>query len=163
MIGSKLASILDSFGATLFGCDPKGIPADLPFVKPIEWSNIPKKNDVVLLTCTHNESSHEMVNEQWLSRCEGMILINCARGKLIHYPSVLSALDGGQLMAIGLDVFPMEPHHDLHAVQHFDNILFTPHAAGYHPFLSSQIRETLFEIVNAWSNGRMLKHEVLEG
>ena len=103
-----------------------------------------------------------MVNQDWLSQCQSMILINCARGKLIHYPSTLLSIEKGNLKGLGLDVFPIEPHTDMQAVSRLENVIFTPHAAGYHPYLSEQISETLFQLVDSWLKELSLPYEVLE-
>ena len=153
VIGIRLCTVLHSLGATLYGVDPLGVPDSLPFVVSSTFQELPSLVDATLLTCTHNPSTHQMVSHEWLGRCHGMTLVNCARGKLVNVEAALTAVQTHNIDFLGLDVFPNEPFTALnHAVQ-FPNVVCTPHAAGYHPRLGSQIQSGLINIVSSWIKG----------
>ena len=153
VIGTRLCEVLHFLGAEVYGVDPTGIPVGLPFVKAATFQELPTVVDATLLSCTHNASSHQMVNAEWLGQCNEMTLINCARGKLVDVEASLQALSGRKLDFLGVDVFPQEPYPDLSSVTKHGNVLCTPHAAGYHPALGTQIQTSLINIVSKWSKG----------
>ena len=144
VIGSRLIEVLKTFGADVVAFDPLGIPEGIAECSFEEMARC----DVVLLACNLNPSTQFMVDSQWLSTVkEGLILINCARGKLVDATAALDAVHDGKLGFLGLDVFPEEPYPYLHRMNDHANVFFTPHAAGYHPHLAKQIREGLVDIV----------------
>ena len=151
VIGTKLCTLLSDLGAEVFGVDPKGIPDGLQGIAPTTFEALPTLVDATLLTCTHNETTHQMVNSDWLRQCTEMTLVNCARGKLVDVDAALHALDNGQIQFLGLDVFPKEPFSDLQTFVARPNVLCTPHAAGYHPKLGVQIQEQLLNIIMRWA------------
>lgn len=160
VIGQRLVQVLQSMGATVLGCDPHLSSEQVPDVPSVEWVDIPHQADVVLFACSHTKSSHQMVNNVWLSQCQNMVLINCARGKILDFESAMRALDLGQLAFLGLDVFPEEPFMNMERCRSRSNLLFTPHAAGYHPQLAKQIREGLMEIAENWIESHTVPFEL---
>ena len=162
VIGRRLCTVLHSLGATVYGVEPLGIPVDLPFVTGCQFQELPFLVDATLLACTHESSTHFMVNSEWLETCNQMTLINCARGKLVEVSSALESVDIGKLAFLGLDVFPEEPYPDLKVAVSRPNVLCTPHAAGYHPNLGVQIQSGLLNIVSRWCNGDSIPYVVKE-
>ena len=159
VIGKQLVSVLQYMGANVFGCDPYASDV-LPTIPRLSFSEVPECADVVLFACNLNESTYEMVNKRWLERCHNMILINCARGQLINFDDVVDGLKKDKLSFVGLDVFPEEPFSNLSMCTDFTNVLFTPHAAGYHPQIAKLIREGLLELVQNWIQSGSVPHEL---
>ncbi|MBM3918803.1 MAG: 3-phosphoglycerate dehydrogenase [Sphingomonadales bacterium] len=56
----------------------------------------------------------------------GAVLINCSRGGIIDEEALLDALDSGQLLAAGLDVFSHEPTPNIRLLNH-PRISVSPH------------------------------------
>ena len=55
------------------------------------------------------------------------ILLNCARGEIIHTADVAEALRSGALRGYGTDVLDEEPPSENHPLTHLPNCLVTPH------------------------------------
>jgi glycerate dehydrogenase len=71
-----------------------------------------------------------MVNRALLSRMKPTsLLINAARGNLVHEQDLANALDQGVLAGAALDVLSSEPPPADHPLLHAKNCLLTPHFA----------------------------------
>ena len=60
----------------------------------------------------------------------GSFLINTARGGLVCETDLVEALRSRRIAGAGLDVFEQEPPAKNNVLFSFDNVIFTPHAAG---------------------------------
>ena len=58
------------------------------------------------------------------------ILINAGRGDVIHEPELVQALQEGEILGVGLDVFAEEPLPMDHPLLAMDNAFLTPHTAA---------------------------------
>lgn len=96
--------------------------------------------DVVSLHCPLTEHSRHLINADNLARMKaGALLVNCARGGVIDEEAALAALRDGRLAGLAVDVLPVEPPRDGHAL--IDalnetprlNLLVTPHSAWITP------------------------------
>jgi D-3-phosphoglycerate dehydrogenase / 2-oxoglutarate reductase len=58
-------------------------------------------------------------------------LINCARGPILDEVALLAALRAGTLAGAALDVFDPEPPSPAHPLFAMENVVATPHAAGF--------------------------------
>ncbi len=61
------------------------------------------------------------------------VLINVARGPLVDETALVTALTTGQIRGAGLDVFETEPLPLDHPLQQLENVILSPHCAGYTP------------------------------
>ena len=59
------------------------------------------------------------------------ILINTARGPVIEETALVKALEENWIAGAGLDVFEVEPTTAENPLMQFDNIVVTPHTAGF--------------------------------
>lgn len=58
-------------------------------------------------------------------------LINCSRGGVVEEPDLIKALRDGTIAGAGLDVFVQEPLPSDHPFFAMENVILTPHSAGY--------------------------------
>ena len=61
------------------------------------------------------------------------ILVNTARGAIVDEAALMEALTTRRIAGAGLDVFETEPLPAGHPLTNFENVVFTPHAAGITP------------------------------
>ncbi len=59
-------------------------------------------------------------------------LINVARGGVVDEPALIHALEQGQIAGAALDVFGEEPLPGDHPFWTMENVVITPHTAGFH-------------------------------
>jgi len=68
------------------------------------------KSDVISLHVPYNEETHHLLDEKEFSQMkDGVVIINTARGGLIHNTPLLKALESGKVYWAGLDVLEEEP------------------------------------------------------
>jgi phosphoglycerate dehydrogenase-like enzyme len=72
-------------------------------------------------------------------------LINVARGGVVDEPALVAALQRGEIAGAALDVFSQEPLPEDHPFWTLDNVLLTPHTAGFHVGYADQALPTVEE------------------
>jgi phosphoglycerate dehydrogenase-like enzyme len=87
--------------------------------------------DVVVLTVPLTPDTEGMVDAEFLAALpDGALLVNVARGKVVHTDALLAELTSQRLRA-ALDVVDPEPLPAGHPLWTAPNVLITPHAAGH--------------------------------
>lgn len=88
------------------------------------------QSDVISLHCPLTADNHAFVNASLLSRVKrGALLINTARGQLLHEADVAAALEEGRLGGAALDVLSTEPPAADNPLLRAPNCIITPHIA----------------------------------
>jgi D-3-phosphoglycerate dehydrogenase len=156
-IGGHVARLLRAFDAHVICYDPviskdaaAAVGAELVDLEPLL-----SQSDIISLHAPMGPQTQGMINRKSLSLVKkGAIFVNLARGGLMEsLDVVLEALNSGQLSAVGLDVFPVEPPDTSHPIFQHPRVVCTPHALG----LSVKGAQAIFEMA---SRGMA---EVLEG
>jgi D-3-phosphoglycerate dehydrogenase len=161
VIGRRMADVLENLGATLLGCDPRGLPDG---VHPHTLLELMEKCDILSLHCDLHAGTEGLVSAELLDHARpGLFLVNTARGGLLDLPAALHALEKGRLGGMALDVFPHEPWPGLDSVRQHEDLLCLPHAAGFAPDLAARIREGVTAAVTAHAAGQPLPFALTEG
>lgn len=85
-------------------------------------------SDVITLHCNLTPENTGMINRESIAKMKSsVILINNARGQLIHEQDVADALNDGQMAAAGLDVVYTEPIRPDNPLLRAKNCIITPH------------------------------------
>ena len=155
VIGRRMAEVLKLLGARVVGVDPF---ATVDGIEQVPLMQAVKGADVLTLHCNLTAENRGMVGEALLNRASpGMVLVNTARGPLVHWKSAVTALDAGQLRGIYLDVFEEEPWPHLSARA---GMLMTPHSAGFHQGLCDSLTQELEMTVQAFVDGKKIPYSV---
>ena len=89
------------------------------------------ESDFVSLHSPASPATNQMINRQTLSLMKPTaILVNTARGELIHEADLLDALKNKVIGGAGLDTFDQEPP-QVNAFQGLPNLIITPHMGAY--------------------------------
>ena len=129
-IGSTLAKYANDLNWQIFGYDPYLPPSPL---NNCSLDNLLKNSDVVSihtpLTKHGNHPTYQLFYQKTLSSLkDDALLINSARGEIIHQDDLIQAINQKNIKAV-LDVFPFEPTIDKLLLDKLT--LATPHIAGY--------------------------------
>ena len=79
----------------------------------------------------------------------GAIILNCARGEIVHTVDVVEALKSGRLGGYGTDVLDEEPPSPDHPLLHLPNCVVTPHIGSRtHESVQRQATKAVQNLIN---------------
>ena len=109
-------------------------PELYPGVEFAELADIYRESDVVSVHLRLSPETRDFVGAEQLALMKpGAILINTARGAIVHEGALIAALELGRIRGAGLDVFAAEPLPSGHPFTRLENVVLTPHCAGITP------------------------------
>jgi lactate dehydrogenase-like 2-hydroxyacid dehydrogenase len=95
----------------------------------VGFDELLEQSDVISLHCPLTAETHHLLGEKEMEKMkQGAIIINTARGAVIHEKVLVRYLQNGKLGGAGLDVFEEEPVITPELFQ-MDNVVLTPHTA----------------------------------
>ena len=102
-----------------------------------------EQGDVVSLHVNLSDETRELINRERLSKMkDGVVILNCARGEIIHTQDVIDALHAGKIGGYGTDVLDVEPPPPDHPMLNAPNTVITPHI-GSRTFESVERQATM--------------------
>lgn len=156
-IGSIVSRVLRAFGASVVTHDPYADAAVVSAdgVELVTLDELLTRSSVVSLHARLTPETHHMLNARNLALMpHGAVLVNSARGGLLDYAPLPDLLRSGQLGALALDVYDIEPPPADWPLFSAPNVVMTPHLAG----ATRQTAERAASITAA-DIGRYLSHE----
>ncbi len=139
-----------SFAKKLRGFDVEVICYDIQTdvgdenCKQVSLQELQEKSDVLSLHTPFNTLSHNMINEEFITRfSKPFWLINTARGTAVVTKDLATALQNGKILGAGLDVLEYEKGSFENLFEnntlpeafeyliHSENVLLSPHVAGW--------------------------------
>ncbi len=133
-IGSRLATLAKAFDIRVIAVknDPSkgGEAADEVHSQDKLLELLPGA-DIIALTCPLTPETEKLIGaDAFAAMKPAARLINVARGKVVDEPSLIDALQSGQIAAAGLDCFVDEPLAESSPLWKMNNALITPHTGG---------------------------------
>jgi D-3-phosphoglycerate dehydrogenase len=112
---------------------PGGSAGDVvPGVERVDLDTLLGRSDVVTLHVPSTPATRHLLDGPRLAALRrGAIIINCSRGAVVDLDALVSALRGGHLGGVGLDVFEPEPLPSDHPLLSMPDVIVTPHVAFY--------------------------------
>ena len=135
-IGTNVANYAKAMNMKICAYDP-----NMKISKDIEahdnYQNVLKKSDIVLISVHLDDSTENMVNEEWFELMKtGCYFINISRGEIVVEDALIKALEENKVKAAGLDVLRDEISTNikeskiLNYSKNHENLVITPHIAG---------------------------------
>ena len=163
-IGRKTAQIAHGFGMHILAVDKcRTIELeDLLQVHYVELDELLAKSDIITLHLPALPDTKHMINAEAFSKMkDGVVLVNTARGELIHSHDLLDALNSGKVKYALLDVLEHEHHFEENKelINH-PNVITTPHTAFYAEESMTNMYEDAFESIDQFMAGEVPAHVV---
>ena len=133
-IGRQTAKRAQAFDLHVIAHDPYVDPsiADLINVELVSFDELFERSDYLSVHVPQNEETTHLVNERALSLMKSnAVLVNTCRGPVIDEESLYNVLASGRIRGAGLDVFDVEPTPSDNPILGLDNVVMTPHIAGF--------------------------------
>jgi len=140
-IGSEAARIFSSLESSVSYWDRRRKPEVEHALKIsyMELDDLLKTSDVVIVSIALTESTRKLIGKREISMLKkGAILVNVSRGAVVDEAGLIERLETGEIRA-ALDVFEAEPIGKEHPLSKMENVVLTPHLAG---FTEEALRET---------------------
>ncbi len=130
-IGRRVGELAHALGMEVLACSVH--PDSPPDYRPFAWQSLEAifaEADVISLHCPLDEQSQGMVNRARIGTMKrSALLINTARGGLVHERDLADALNAGRIAAAAVDVLSREPPAEDNPLLAAKNCLITPHLA----------------------------------
>ncbi|MBP5796686.1 MAG: 2-hydroxyacid dehydrogenase [Bacteroidales bacterium] len=157
-IGRMVAGMLQPFGAKVLYTDVfrqnEKVEAELGLTYCESFSAMLPLCDILSFHCPLTKENTEILNKSTLSLMkEGAIVVNTARGKLIHPDDLYEALQSGHLMGAALDTHYEEPLKMDCRLMDLDNVIMTPHIGGLSHEAFSQMLQKAMTNIKAFEEG----------
>jgi D-3-phosphoglycerate dehydrogenase len=133
-IGRQTAKRARAFDLHVIACDPYVDPsiADLLNVELVPFEELLERSDYISVHVPQNEETTGMIDETAFAKMKrNAILINTCRGPVVDEHALYNALSTGRIRGAGLDVFEVEPTPADNPLLQLDNVVMTPHIAGF--------------------------------
>lgn len=135
-IGIKVVQRLHNWEMRILGYDPY-VSVDRAReigVIPVDLNTLLVESDVVSLHVVITPENRRMLGkEQFAKMKKGSFLVNTSRGEAIDEGALIEALETGHLAGAALDVTNPEPPRLNYRLIQMENVLVTPHTAGWNP------------------------------
>jgi len=133
-IGTALIPVLRAFGMHVIACDPLLTPERahaLGCELAQDFRAVLPRADLLTVHVPLTPENRGLIGADELAALpHHAIVINCARGGIVDEHALVSALDAGEIMAAGTDVFDGEPPRRDHPFFAREDMILAPHTGG---------------------------------
>jgi D-3-phosphoglycerate dehydrogenase / 2-oxoglutarate reductase len=136
-IGKAVTRRARAFGMKIYGTDI--VPIDHVFlaetdIQMIDLKSLLSNSDFISVNCDLNPTSYHLINQETLACAKpGAVLINTARGPIVHEVALIESLQSGRLAGAALDVFEHEPLPLESPLMKMENVMLAPHNSNSSP------------------------------
>ena len=138
--GEAFAKVLSGFDVTMLGYDINKTGFGGKFIREADLEQICRYADVISFHVPLSDDTKHMANEVFFDKLENKpFIINTSRGNVVETTALIKALQTGKIKGAALDVLENEKLETLSEIEKLqldfllnqDNVLITPHIAGY--------------------------------
>jgi phosphoglycerate dehydrogenase-like enzyme len=163
-IGGEIARRGLAFGMRVLAVDPmqeQAPPGVAALWKPERLSDLLVQSDYVVVAAPHTPETAGMFRRRQFQQMKRTAyFINIGRGALVNLADLTAALRAGELAGAGLDVFETEPLPAEHPLWGMENVILTPHVAGYSPRIAERHLALLLDNIGRFYRGETLRNVV---
>lgn len=154
-IGGEIARRAAAWGMEVIGVkrDPGSYDGEVARVfAPERLVEAAAQADVIVSVLPDTPATRGLVGREALSALGAGWFVNVGRGTVVAEDDLVWALDEGELIGAGLDVFEHEPLPDASPLWDHPRVVITPHTGGLSPMYGPRLAE-IFRINLAAFNG----------
>ncbi|MEM4830558.1 MAG: NAD(P)-dependent oxidoreductase, partial [Zestosphaera sp.] len=132
-VGSEVAKLFRALGAEVvyWSRSRKTEVEHALDIKYVEFEELLRSSDVVVVAIALAPETRGLISHKEFSLMKpGAILVNVSRGLVVDEEALVKALEEGRVRA-GLDVYSVEPLPRDSQLVRLDNVVLTPHIAGF--------------------------------
>lgn len=163
-IGSEVARRGRAFHMRVLAVDPQHTQAPEGVVsvwKPDRLPELLAASDFVVIAAPHTPETEKLFRRpQFRQMKRTAFFINIGRGAIVDLADLVAALSARDIAGAGLDVFETEPLPSDHPLWHMENVIITPHVAGYSPRIAERHLGVLLENIHRFRSGTPLQNVV---
>lgn len=134
-IGQAVAKMMSGFGVKMVAYDPylpENIFDEMGVKHALVADEIYAEADIISVNMLLNDETYHIIGSESIEKMkDGIIIVNTARGALIHLESVTKGLQSGKIGAVGIDVWEEEPVLADAPILKDNNAIVSPHSAFY--------------------------------
>jgi phosphoglycerate dehydrogenase-like enzyme len=137
---------------------PEGVVA---IWKPERLPELLAASDFVVIAAPHTPQTEKMFRRaQFRQMKKSAFVINIGRGAIVDLADLTAALEAKEIAGAGLDVFETEPLPAEHPLWKMENVILTPHVAGYSPRIAERHLGVLLDNIRRFRAGESLRNVV---
>jgi phosphoglycerate dehydrogenase-like enzyme len=159
-IGAEIARRGLAFGLGVLAVDPVQTQAPdgvAQLWRPERLPDLLAASDFVVIAAPHTPQTYKLFRRPQLRQMKrSAYLINVGRGAIVDLADLTAALEAGEIAGAGLDVFEIEPLPADHLLWKMENVILTPHVAGYSPRIAERHLGVLLENLRRFQGGEPL-------
>lgn len=138
--GSSFAKLLEPFEVTVLAHDKYKTGFSNHFVKEVSLEQVLEEAEVISFNVPLTSETHHLLNLDFIAQLKRQpIILSACRGKVINTDDLITGLREGRVSGACLDVLENEKlasytgseQQRLATLLDFDNVIVTPHIAGY--------------------------------
>jgi phosphoglycerate dehydrogenase-like enzyme len=163
-IGSEIAHRALAFGMRVVAVDPASTtpPAGVASVwPPSELPRLLGESDFVVVAAPHTPQTEGLFRRQQFQTMKSTAyFINIGRGAIVRLADLVDSLHAREIAGAALDVYETEPLPSDHPMWRLENVILTPHIAGYSPRIAQRHLEVLLDNIRRFQAGETLRNIV---
>ena len=163
-IGAEVARRGAACGMRVIAVDvkPKQPPPGVGVVLPFEELDaLLGEADFVVICAPHTPATEGLFRREKFERMKrDAVLINIGRGVIVNLTDLNAALEEGRIAGAALDVFEVEPLPADNPLWLRDNVIITPHVAGFSPRIAERHLAVLLDNIERFRKGEPLRNLV---
>ena len=129
-IGSYVTKLAQGWSMNVIGYDPYLAVdrAKQMGIEVVDLEELFHRADVISVHTPLTNETRGIINAETIAKMkDGVMIVNCARGGIIHEQDLCVALQSGKVAAAAFDVFEQEPVDPQHPLLGLENFTCTPH------------------------------------
>jgi phosphoglycerate dehydrogenase-like enzyme len=162
-IATKLIEMLSVFGPRIIAVTRSGrqvAGADESFAMA-DAAQVWGRADIFVILAPLTEETRHMVNREVFALMKpSAVVVNVARGPLVHTDDLVEALRSGAIAGAALDVTDPEPLPDGHPLWDMANCIITPHTANTFSIIQARMGRLVVANAAAFEAGERMPNEV---